>query len=62
MGIRWGFFMFVIMAILMPLVMKEEITQNSILVGIGVCLLGGLIYGFGMKIYLCKKCRNHCNR
>jgi len=55
MGLVWGLFMYVIMIFIFPLIMQEEITQKSMLIGISIWLIGGLSFGFTMKIWMNSK-------
>ena len=56
-GLFFGLFMFVIMTFIFPLIEQEQITQKSILIGIPVWLIGGLFFGYTMKIWMNKKGR-----
>lgn len=55
MGLIWGLFMYVIMTFIFPLIIQEEITQKSMLIGIPIWLIGGLGFGFTMKIWMNRK-------
>ena len=52
MGICWGIFMYFIMVVAIPYFRQELISRESILIGIPVWILGGLLYGYSMKRYL----------
>jgi len=63
MGFFWGLFMYVFMIIILPLIKQEEISQKSMLIGIPIWLIGGLAYGFFMKIWMNRKGKQnkaHC--
>lgn len=45
-GLIWGLFMFVIMAIIFPLIKGDGITKKNILISIPLWTIGGLLYGF----------------
>ncbi len=45
-GLIWGAFMFVMMNIVFPLIDGKGIVLNSLLLGIPVWLVGGLIFGY----------------
>ncbi|TVQ15823.1 MAG: hypothetical protein EA361_05050 [Bacteroidetes bacterium] len=48
-GITFAIILFVLMFVVYPLVMGEELTLKSILAGLISSSLGGLIYGLAMK-------------
>ena len=48
-GLFFGFFMYVFMAILFPLIRKGSITKTDILTGIPISILVGLSYGLSIK-------------
>lgn len=50
-GMSWGALMFVIMSVLFPLIFGEEITLKTIAIGVVVWTIGGLGFGFFMKMY-----------
>jgi hypothetical protein len=54
-GLFFGLFMFITMQILFPLIKNKEITQKSILIGIPLWLICGLVWGFTMKWWMNKK-------
>ena len=54
-GLIWGLFMFVSLSIVYPLIKGVEITQKNILIGIPLWLIGGLVWGYTMKIWMNKK-------
>ena len=54
-GVSWGFIMYVFMIILFPLINSEEITLKKLMIGIPIWLIGGLCYGYFMKLILGKK-------
>lgn len=51
-GIYFGVFMYLMMVILFPLIEGETITQRSLLIGVPFWLIGGLGWGYLMKIYM----------
>ena len=55
MGFFWGLFMYVFMVFILPLIEQEEISQKSMLIGIPIWLIGGLGFGFFMKIWMNRK-------
>lgn len=54
-GLLWGLIMFLLMTFVFPLVVHEPISKMKILTGIPIWLLGGLIFGYTMKIWMNKK-------
>ncbi|MGY8909234.1 MAG: hypothetical protein ACKVIG_05135 [Flavobacteriales bacterium] len=48
-GLGWGIWMFVITVFIFPYFGREEITIRSILLGIIIWPLAGLLFGFTMK-------------
>ena len=49
-GLIWGFFMYVFMVVIFPLIKGENITQKELLIGIPVWIVGGgLFFGYTMK-------------
>jgi len=54
-GLSFGLFMYVSMIIAFPLITGEEITQRRLLIGIPFWLIGGLGWGYTMKIWMNKK-------
>ena len=57
-GLSFGFFMYVFMTILFPIILKEEITSEDLLIGIPIWLIGGLGFGYTMKLFMNKKEKN----
>ncbi len=55
MGLFFGLFMYVIVTFLFPLIEQEQITRKSMLIGIPIWLIGGLGFGFFMKIWMNRK-------
>lgn len=55
MGLIWGAFMFLMLSVIFPYFTKEEINQKSLLIGIVTWTIGGLLYGYTMKIYYRKR-------
>jgi len=54
-GLLFGLFMFVFMVIFPPLYKGEAITQKSLFIGILLWLIGGLGWGYTMKIWMNKQ-------
>lgn len=54
-GLSWGLLMYIITILIMPLINQTEITQRSLLTGIPLWLIGGLAWGYTMKIWMNKK-------
>ncbi|WP_461637962.1 hypothetical protein [Labilibaculum euxinus] len=54
-GLSWGLLMYIITILIMPLINQAEITQRSLLTGIPLWLIGGLAWGYTMKIWMNKK-------
>ncbi len=54
-GLFFGLFMYIGMVIIFPLIRQEEITIGRLLIGIPIFLLGGLVFGYMMKIRMNKK-------
>ena len=54
-GLGWGFFMYIFMEILIPFVSGVPITGKSLLIGIFIWGIGGLLFGLIMKMILGKK-------
>lgn len=53
-GLLFGLFMFIMMAIIYPLVTHQEITLRSLLISVPLWLIGGLGWGYTMKIVMIK--------
>ena len=51
-GLRWGLFMYVFSSVLFPLIGGEDITLKGLLTGIPVWILGGLLFGYIVKMFL----------
>jgi phosphotransferase system glucose/maltose/N-acetylglucosamine-specific IIC component len=47
--------MFVMMAIIFPLILGEGLTQRKILIGIPIWIIAGLIFGIIMKVFIGKR-------
>ncbi|HHV03479.1 MAG: hypothetical protein WCQ69_07020 [Bacteroidales bacterium] len=54
-GLFFGIFMFVSVVIIYPLIKGSEITSKSILIGIPLWLICGLVWGYTNKILMNKK-------
>lgn len=57
-GLSFGIIMYFFMTILFPIILKEEITQENLLIGIPINLIGGLVFGYAMKLFMTKKEKN----
>jgi hypothetical protein len=53
-GLSWGAFMFVTLILVFPWFEGEEITFTSVLTGIAIWTIGGLGFGYAMKIFMNK--------
>lgn len=49
-GLKWGILMFVFMTILSAIMLDEAITLKSVLYSLVIWTLGGLAFGFTLKI------------
>lgn len=54
-GLLFGLFMFVSMVFVFPLIINEEITKKSILLGIPLWTISGLAWGYIMKVWVNRK-------
>lgn len=54
-GLGWGMFMYLMMGLLYPLALREELTLLRITGSFFWWLAGGLIYGYVMKLFLRRK-------
>ena len=54
-GLYFGLFMFVSMVIVFPLIAGKEISLESIVIGIPLWTIGGLWWGYTMKLWMNKK-------
>ena len=54
-GLYFGLFMFVSMVIVFPLIAGKEISLESIVIGIPLWTIGGLGWGYTMKLWMNKK-------
>ncbi len=50
-GLYFGIFMYLVMDLILPLIEGEKITLNRLLLGMIVWILGGLFYGYLMKLF-----------
>ena len=55
MGLTWGAFMFLFMTFLFPFFMGQNITLKSKLFGLIIWTIGGLVFGYIMKLIMNKK-------
>jgi hypothetical protein len=53
-GLLFGLFMYFAMTIIYPLITQQEITLRALLIGIPLWLIGGLGWGYTMKIVMNK--------
>ena len=49
-GLKFGLSMFIMMTLIFPLIMGEGLTQRKILIGIPIWTIGGLGFGYTMKL------------
>ena len=54
-GLLWGLIMYVTMTFIFPLIQQKQISKMNILIGIPVWLLGGLGFGYTLKIWMNRK-------
>jgi len=54
-GLTWGVLMFLMMSIVFPYFKDQEITLQSVLIGVVIWSIGGLGFGYTMKRYTNKK-------
>lgn len=54
-GLTWGGFMFIMMSLIFPFLMGEEISTNSLLFGALIWTIAGLIFGYTLNWYLRRK-------
>ena len=45
-GLFWGVFMYIFTVVLLPLILREEITTRKMLINIPIWVITGLIFGF----------------
>jgi hypothetical protein len=57
-GLSWGAFMFVLTSIIFPYFTGQEITFKTLVLGVVVWTIGGLGFGYIMKLYMNKKAKN----
>lgn len=53
-GLYFGLFMFVSMVIIYPLIKGKEITFESMAIGVPLWIIGGLSWGYTMKLWMNK--------
>ncbi|MES2003850.1 MAG: hypothetical protein V4450_04970 [Bacteroidota bacterium] len=51
-GFSFGFFMFIILTLLIPLIDGRPITLKGMLIDLPIWLIAGLVYGLVMKVFL----------
>lgn len=54
-GIVFGLFMFIIMVVIIPIIKGETITIKNIIIGIPLWTIGGLAWGYLMKLWMNKQ-------
>jgi len=57
-GLSWGIFMFILMTFIFPLLTREPITMNRILLAIPIWTIAGLGFGYYMKNFMNKKSKD----
>lgn len=57
-GLTWGTMMFLIMTVVFPYFIGQKITLRSILAGLIIWTIGGLVFGYTMKLISTKKGKN----
>ncbi|WP_228547315.1 hypothetical protein [Nonlabens antarcticus] len=53
-GLNWGAFMFLIMSVGFPYFDGQDITWKTLLSGIVIWTIGGLVFGYTMKLFMNK--------
>ena len=54
-GLSWGLFMYIIMNVVAPLIVGEDITKPGLLLGLPMWLIIGFGWGFVMKLWMNRK-------
>lgn len=49
-GLTWGLLMWVAMSIILPIYKDIQFSPRFILINLPICLICGLIFGFGIKL------------
>ncbi|MFD2551934.1 hypothetical protein ACFSQP_08910 [Bizionia sediminis] len=57
-GLLWGLFMFLVMAVALPFFNNQELTPQTLFLSGFIWTLGGLAFGYTMKLFLNKTGRN----
>ena len=58
-GLTWGAFMFIIITFGFPYFIDgQKITSKSILIGLIIWTIAGLVFGYTMKLFMSKKGKN----
>lgn len=57
-GLAYGILMFVFVSIVLPFFKGDEITLRSLTIGVIWWIIGGLIFGFVMKVWMSSKIKN----
>ena len=45
-GLFWGVFMYIFTVVVLPLILREEITTRKMLINIPIWVIAGLIFGY----------------
>ena len=53
-GLSWGAFMFLFMSVGFPYFEGQEITWKKLLLGVVIWTIGGLGFGYSMKVFMNK--------
>lgn len=48
-GLGWAIWMFIMMTFIWPAIDGKEITLKSVIIGLVVWTLGGLVFGYAMR-------------
>ncbi len=62
MGLSWGAFMFLTMSVGFPYFKGQEITLKTLLLGLVIWTIGGLVFGYSMKIFMNKTINNKSSK
>lgn len=60
-GLTWGAIMFLVMSIIFPLFYGIKINIQSLFFGLGLWSIGGLLFGFTMKLITTRTVKNFAN-
>lgn len=53
-GLTWGAFMFLIISIVFPFIDGQELKLKPVLIGLVIWTIGGLVFGYFLKVFLNK--------